>query len=226
MDQQVIAQHFVEIISSVGALFLMLFKYREMIEFLFKVAKFLWRPFKWTVLLVKMPFRLNDEAVAARERMDKVEDIINDLNKFIKKELTYNGGSSTRDAIRRIENRIIEQEYAQNTLLLDSEMAYFRCDLSGRNKWVNRTFARYLGCGTSELLGLGWKKFIKTEELKRYNEVWQNAFKDGCEFEDVVEFIDVNHQPVKLRISTCPIIDDKGQILSYVGTISQEKCKE
>lgn len=219
MDQQVIAQHLVEIVSGVGGLFLLLFKYREAIEFSVKVAKFLWKPFHWVVALVKMPFRLNEEAIAARERMDAVEKTLNELNKFVKKELTYNGGSSTLDAIRRIENRIIEQEHSQNTLLLDSEHGYFRCDITGSNKWVNRTFARYLGCGTSEIMGLGWKRFIKMEELRRYSEVWQTAFKDGCEFEDIVEFTNVNHHTVRLKILSSPIIDDKGKILSYVGTV-------
>jgi PAS domain S-box-containing protein len=219
MDQQTIAQHFVEIISGIGGFFLLIFKYKDVIEFSTRVIKLLWKPFHWLIALFKMPFRLNEEAIAARGRMDAVEKTLNDLTKFIKKELTYNGGSSTLDAIRRIENRIIEQEYAQNALLLDSENGYFRCSDSGSNKWVNRTFARYLGCGTSELLGLGWKKFIKTEELRRYNEVWQTAFQDGCEFEDEVEFINVNHQVIKLKISACPIVDDKGQVLSYVGTV-------
>lgn len=219
MEQQVIAQHLVEIISGVGGLFFLAFKYREAIEFGIKAAKLLWKPFHWMAALLKMPFRLNEEAITARGRMDTMETTLNELTRFIKKELTYNGGSSTLDAIRRIENRIIEQEYAQNTLLLDSETGFFRCTLDGRNKWVNRTYARYLGCGTGELLGFGWKRFIKTEELRRYNEVWQSAFKDGCEFEDVIEFHDVNHHVVRLKIATCPIIDDKGQILSYVGTV-------
>lgn len=218
--EQLFTQHLIEIISGIGGLFVLLLKYKDAIEFSIKAAKFLWKPFKWIAALVKMPFRLNDEAIAARERMDKVEVTINELTKFIKKELTYNGGSSTLDAIRRIENRIIEQEYAQNALLLDADHGVFRTDLDGRNKWVNRTYARFLGCGTSELIGYGWKRFIRTEELRRYNEVWQAAFKDGCEFEDTVEFHDVNNQNIKLKISTCPITDDKGRILSYVGTVT------
>jgi PAS domain S-box-containing protein len=162
---------------------------------------------------------LNKEAVAARERMGKVESVLNDLDKFIKKELTFNGGSSTRDMILRIENRIIEQEYAQNALLLDSEHGIFRTDLEGHNKWVNRTFARLLGCGTNELLSYGWKRFIKTHELSRYNLVWKAAFEDGCEFDDIVEFTDASGDVINLKVSACPIIDDRGKVLSYVGTV-------
>ena len=197
----------------------MIFKYREVIEFICRGAKLLYAPIKWTVALVGMPFRLQEEAVAARGRMDVMEDVLNDLSKFVKKELTYNGGSSTLDAIRRIENRIIEQEYSNNALLLESEFGIFRCSLDGQNKWVNRTYARFLGCGTNELLGYGWKRFIKTQELHRYSEVWKNAFQDNCEFEDIVEFTDVDHNMVRFKITTCPIVDDKGKILSYVGIV-------
>lgn len=219
MDEQVITQYVAQIVSGAGGLVLLIFKYREFLAFLYKAGVILWKPFKWTAALVKMPFRLQEEVVAARVRMDIMEGVLNDLSKFVKKELTYNGGSSTLDAIKRIENRIIEQEYSHNALLLDSEEGVFRSDLNGQNKWVNRTYARYLGCGTNELLGYGWKRFIRTQELIRYNGVWQNAFKDGCEFEDVVEFTDTDHNVVRLRISVCPIIDDKGKVLSYVGTV-------
>jgi len=196
-----------------------LFKYREFIEFLCRAVKFLYAPIKWIIALAKMPFRLNEEAIAARERMDAVEKTINELSKFVKKELTYNGGSSTLDAIRRIENRIIEQEHSNNALLLESEFGIFRCSLDGQNKWVNRTYARFLGCGTNELLGFGWKRFIKTQELHRYASVWKDAFEDKCEFEDIVEFTDVDHNVVRFKITTCPIVDDKGKILSYVGIV-------
>lgn len=219
MDEQAITQYIAQIISGSGGLILLIFKYREVIEFICRAVKLLYSPIKWTIALLKMPLRLNEEAIAARKRMDNVEKTINDLNAFVKKELTYNGGSSTLDAIRRIENRIIEQEYSHNALLLDSEIGVFKCDLVGSNKWVNRTYARYLGCGTNELIGYGWKRFILTQELLRYNSVWQAALKDGCEFEDVVEFVDTDHNQLKLRIVVCPIIDDKGKLLSYVGTV-------
>lgn len=225
MDQ-LITQHFVEIASGVGGLFVLLFKYRETIEFVIKVTKFLWAPFKWSAELVKMPFRLNEQAVLAQKRIDQIESLVSELtknfaemSKFVKKELTYNGGSSTRDAIGRLEKLMREQEFAQNALMQDSECGLFKCSKDGKNMWVNRTYARYLGCGTGELLGLGWKRFIKTEELKRYNEVWQNAFKDGCEFEDVVEFSNTHGQIVCLKIFALPILDEKGNAVSYVGTV-------
>jgi PAS domain S-box-containing protein len=219
MDEQVITQYVAQIISGVGGLALLVFRYKELLGFLYKASFACWKPLKWVLTLIKMPIELNKEAVAARERMGKVESVLNDLDKFIKKELTFNGGSSTRDMILRIENRIIEQEYAQNALLLDSEHGIFRTDLEGHNKWVNRTFARLLGCGTNELLSYGWKRFIKTHELSRYNLVWKAAFEDGCEFDDIVEFTDASGDVINLKVSACPIIDDRGKVLSYVGTV-------
>ena len=226
MDQQVIAQHLVEIVSGVGGLFFLAFKYREAIEFGIKAAKLLWKPFHWVAELAKMPFRLNEQAILAQKRIDQIESLVSDLikdfaemSKFVKKELTYNGGSSTRDAIGRLEKLMREQEFAQNALMQDSECGLFKCSKDGKNMWVNRTYARYLGCGTGELLGLGWKRFIRTEELRRYNDVWQNAFKDGCEFEDVVEFVNTHGQAVSLKIFALPIIDEKGNAVSYVGTV-------
>jgi len=219
MDEQFIVKHLGELIAGGGSLFMLLFKYRELITFAATSGKYLWKPFKYLYELGKMPFHLNEQAKKSQERIDKIESTLEELNKFVKKELTYNGGSSTRDALRRIECLMIEQEYAQNALMQDSKHGAFRCDTHGKNTWVNRTYARYLGCGVQELLGLGWKRFVKTEELKRYNEVWQAAFKDGCEYEDIVEFVNTNGHAVRFKLLVSPIVDKRGETLSYVGTV-------
>jgi len=69
-------------------------------------------------------------------------------------------------------------------------------------------------------MGLGWKKFIKMPELTRYNGVWQTAFADGCEFEDVVEFTNVENKTIYLKISASIVVDDKESVIGYIGQVT------
>jgi hypothetical protein len=97
------------------------------------------------------------------KRFAAIEETLSELNKFVREKLTKNGGSSIFDAVKRIEDRQIVSDGRQSALLNDSKNGYFFCNTLGYNSWVNRTYARFLDCGTNELLGFAWKRFIKTE---------------------------------------------------------------
>lgn len=222
MEDQVqfATKYFTEIIMGASSLFVLAFRHRLILGFLFKICAKIYGWGKSFGQYIMLPLKLSKQQIVDAEKSSKIEATLNDLSEFIKQKLSYNGGSSLVDAIKRIEHRQIILEHSQSAFMLDTEEGLFRCDISGKNLWVNRTYARFLGCGTNELLGLGWKKFIKTPELTRYNGVWQTAFADGCEFEDVVEFTDVNHHTIHLKISASIIPDDKGGVIGYIGQVT------
>lgn len=222
MDDQIqfLARYVAEIIIGVSSFFMVVFRYREVIKFFLRVCQVLYKPLVGLANYIMLPHKLSKQQTINAENLTKLEKTLADLSVFVKDKLSYNSGSSLVDAIKRIETRQIIQEHAHNTFAQDAEQGIFRCDLQGKNIWVNRTYARFLGCGTNELLGLSWKKFIKTPELTRYNGVWQTAFADGCEFEDVVEFTDINNHLVRLKISVSAIPDEKGGAIGYVGQVT------
>lgn len=209
-----------QLVLGVSTILLTIFKYREFLGFLWKVAKILWKPIQEVIDWIKLAYKI--EAAQARNDSEilGLKETLNDLNKFVREKLSPNGGSSPIDAIRRIENRQIATESRQMALLNDSKLGFFFTDVHGRNNWVNRTFARFLDCGTNELIGFAWRKFIKTEELARYSRILEAAFKDGCEFEETVEFVNAHGNRVSLHISFSAVLNEKNETISYIGQVT------
>jgi PAS domain S-box-containing protein len=219
MDEQVVASHIAQVIGALTAVFIFLAKYREVLSFIWQLFLLAAKPFQCFWRWIKLARKIEASQQKHEERFELLEKTVKSLDQFVREKLSPNGGSSPVDAIKRIENRQIASDARQAALLNDANDGIFYCDVNGRNSWVNRTYARFLGCGTNELLGLGWKKFIHTDELKRYHQVWSEAFADGCEFEDVVTFYDVENKPIKLKIAANAIQNEKGETVSYIGQV-------
>lgn len=217
MDEQVIAEHIAQVIGALTAVFIFLAKYREVLAFIWRLLVLAAKPFQCFWRWIKLARKLEAAQGKNDSRFDSIEKSIADLTFFVKRELSPNGGSSARDSLKRIEDRQITSDARHNALLNESKNGVFYCDTHGRNTWVNRTHARFLGCGTDELLGYGWKRFIQTEELERYTKVWEAAFRDGCEFESVVSFHDVQGHKINLHVSVNAILNEKGETTSYIG---------
>jgi PAS domain S-box-containing protein len=225
MDQALIAL-ITQIVLGAASFLTLIFKYRELGEFLWKVANWLVIPIKCFMRWIKLARKLEkdmaenkDDVASGRKEIDDVRKSIAELTSFVKEKLSPNGGSSAVDAIKRIENRQITYENRQLALLNDTKYGVFFCTTLGFNTWVNRTYARFLGCGTNELNGFAWRRFIRTEELARYSKIWESAFRDGCEFEDTVEFIDAHGGRVSLHISVSAVQNEKGETVSYIGQV-------
>lgn len=219
MLPQEFAAHITEIILGAGSLFVFLARYRDVIGFIYSVFVLLSKPFLCVWRWIKLARKIETVTSENKSEIENLRKEISNLSSFIKEKLSPNGGSSAVDAIKRIEDRQLASDARANALLNDSKLGVFSCTTEGKNLWVNRTYARFLGCGVDELLGYGWKKFIRTDELERYNKVWRSAFDDGCEFEETVEFLTVEHQRVNLHVTVSAIKDTKGNTASYIGQI-------
>lgn len=217
-DQEFIAL-ITQIVLGLSTVILTIFKYRELLAFLWKMAKICWKPAQCVINWIKLARKLEKSQANNEERLFHVEGSVAELDKFVREKLNRNGGSSLADALKRIEQRQIASESRQEALLNDSKLGFFYCSLDGKNTWVNKTYARFLDCGTNELEGFGWRKFIRTEELSRYSKVWEAAFRDGCEFEDTVEFVNAHGQRVNLHVSLSAVQNENKQVISYIGQV-------
>ena len=213
MELEQIAPLTGEIAASVVTILLIIFRHQEFFRFLWKIGQLIYKPIGCIVKLIKLAPKLGKD-------QDELKKTVSELNSFVRAKLNYNGGSSLPDALRRIENQLFVFEAKSIALLNDDKKGLFYCDLSGHNTWVNRTYARFLGCGQDELLGYGWKSFIKTQELARYNKIWVEAFKDGCEFEDTVEFSNAQGHKIGLNVEMSAVKNSRGETISYLGQVT------
>lgn len=207
-------------LTAATSLFGIVLKHKEVFAFLYKVGIILCRPIVGIWRWLKLEKKIEASSEENKAKIEGVEKAVSDLSVFVKEKLSPNSGSSPVDAIKRIEARQITYENRQLALLNDTKYGIFFCTTLGYNTWVNRTYARFLDCGASELLGFSWKRFIRTDELTRYTKVWSSAFNDGCEFEDTVDFTNAHGEKIGLHINVSVVQNEKGETTSYIGQLT------
>jgi PAS domain S-box-containing protein len=111
----------------------------------------------------------------------KVGDTKSKIDK-IYAELSPNGGASIRDAINRIEMRLVGVEQKQNVYLLESPQGIFETDVNGRVIGVNRTLCNMVGRTEKELMGMGWINAIAGVDRDRVFDNWTDSVSNKMEF--------------------------------------------
>lgn len=149
----------------------------------------------------------------------------------IYKEITPNGGSSIKDVIRRLDQRTISIEEKlnimqgiQDAFREDGPIGIFECSVNGENFYVNRTYAKWLGCSKSDLIGFGWRNFLSDFSKKdEYDEEWQQAFLEGREVRFPISFRGLDKKKFFCDVRAYPIKDANGNVTNYLGILSREE---
>ncbi len=141
-----------------------------------------------------------------------VEIIIHDLRP--------NSGSSLRDAVDRIEDRIVLMDRVQWAIRQDGPVGIFICDKTGRNSEVNRTYCRWLGVGSDELLGHGWRALLAgPSQREDYDDEWSEAFSQGREVEFRIDLRAATGEVKIFDIHAYPLHTRSGDVGDYLGVI-------
>lgn len=131
---------------------------------------------------------------------------------------------SLTNSIDNIEKDIVEIKQFFSLFLRDYPCGIFICDLDGRNKEVNRTYARWLEVGEEELLGHKWKGFLRGNSKKEeYEEEWHSAFQEGRELEFGIEMRTSKFENKEFKVRAYPIFDKKGEVREYFGLLLEKK---
>lgn len=157
---------------------------------------------------------------------------LSERTKTIYQEITPNGGSSIKDAVKRLEQRSIRIENSliilqniQDAIHEDGKIAIFECDINGSNIHVNRTYCKWIGVSKHELLKFGWKNFLSDSELnKKYDKLWKEAFKEGREIEySLLLRDDDDGKDFSCSVHAYPIKNEEGIIDRYLGLMSRDE---
>lgn len=151
-----------------------------------------------------------------------VAEVLNSLE-TIKRQLTPNGGSSLRDAVDRIEARIILTEQRARLLCMDSPMAVFETDSSGEFINVNRTFVRWTGRSSQDLEGNGWLNAVfPADRVQVYND-WLTAISQEREFSAEFSLRHDSGAVFKVHCSAFPMYDTKSRLAGWMGVINRSR---
>lgn len=136
-----------------------------------------------------------------KENIDRIytelSSQIESLRGFVVHELSYNGQSSTKDAVARTE-QLVSRIAAQTHVGMELHpYGIFMCDFSGNNFFVNRTYAYLVGVTKEELLSAGWHNFVHDA---KYDENYKAAFEDKRDFSMNTTLVPRDGEPINVRI--------------------------
>lgn len=141
-------------------------------------------------------------------------------------QFSTNGGSSMRDAINRIEARQIIQEQRQKLLAMDAPFAILETNSEGNFIDVNRTFCRWVGRSTEELLGKGWINSLSPAWRELVFDEWESSISQQREFSMKFRIVDIDGDTIPVFSTAFPLYDSKKILVGWVGMMYKTDHKE
>jgi len=137
----------------------------------------------------------------------------------IEQELISNGGTSIRDALKRIETRLNEIDAFQRASLNVHDVAIIRFDVNGKVVNINREFQRLTTASLVETRGDGWINVIHPEVRDSVLNKWYHAVKDQREFHEDVWFRRGDKDEFWAHVNVYREMDGAGHIRGYLGVV-------
>lgn len=139
------------------------------------------------------------------ERRKKKQNEIYTMIQNIHSELRFNGGSSIKDAVLRLEQgqntilyKLEDIEESQKISLNINKVAFWYSDANGSCTYASPGLERILGWGSNDILGNKWLAWIIPEDKERVFDAWRFSVENGFVFDEEYTFKkpDGKHQKV------------------------------
>lgn len=163
--------------------------------------------------LVKMLNLVKGKYISTRNFINELSDCI----KLVNTELKPNHGSSIKDAISRIDNKINVIDLKNRAYLSHIEIPVIELDSVGNLQWTNRAGYRLFGKDLSELINLGWLGCIVNEYRDMVESELQDGIrqKRGCSIQFKLK---TNNKEMDVILDMSPIITG-GHLNGFFGII-------
>lgn len=137
-------------------------------------------------------------------------------------ELTHNGGSSTKDVVKAVSESMIRLESRQQAMLdsLQHENGMFECTLDGRFIWTNKKLCYMLGRTKDDLMGRNWLNSVSYDYREAVRDEFDDCLNESRDFHLEFQMTRSDYQNLKVMMKTTKMIDHRGNILGYFGTIT------
>jgi PAS domain S-box-containing protein len=129
------------------------------------------------------------------EEKKRKEELIKKINE-IKGELTFNGGSSLKDAVYRVEGNISQLtkrvgsvEENQRAILNLNNIAYWISNNKGECVEASPGLCKLLGRSESEIVGNNWAAWLVSEDKRRVYDAWEHAMNHHITFDEIYSFV-------------------------------------
>lgn len=157
------------------------------------------------------------------ERMDKQDKEL----AFIRGELTFNGGGSTKDFAKNSYELAVISNMRTKHIIMINPIPMYECDKEGHCILANTALCELFGLSEQEILGNGWLSAIAPEDRQACWENYQNSIKSDIPYEWVYTVVNYKtHQRTRCKTEMTVLRDVKGKPVlfqGYVEPISSQK---
>lgn len=163
-----------------------------------------------------------------KNKYDSIKSFVCDLQEsvqLVKTELQSNHGSSIKDAIFRIDDKVHILEAKNRAYFAHVHLPIIEFDINGHLVWMNRSSYTLFGKDLSELRNFGWLSSIDPEDRERVEEDITNSVRQQRSFSTKFKIINQD-KSVVVVCDAAPIITNNGKFNGYFGTLQPANYKD
>jgi PAS domain S-box-containing protein len=142
-------------------------------------------------------------------------------------EMGPNGGATIKDAITRIEMRLVGVEQKQNVYLLEAPHGLFEANVEGRVTGANRTLCSLVGRQENEMKGFGWINSVAPHDRDRVVSKWEKSIEEKMEYHDAFDFRHKDGKIIPVNAVAYAMENPTShEIIGWLGTITKNSNAE
>jgi len=153
-----------------------------------------------------------------KKRFTQLSDLYSKVQK-ISDEFSPNGGSTLRDAINRIEDKISLQEQKTLAIIKSFPIGTWISDKHGKCVDVNRSLCKIMGRTESEIRGDNWSNWIHPEEKDNVIDEWNRAVHNMMTFDMTYRYILPDGKIQQVHGVAYQLRTEKDELIGFLGTL-------
>lgn len=153
-----------------------------------------------------------------KKRFNQLSDLYLKVHK-ISEEFSPNGGSTLRDAINRIEDKISLQEQKTLAIIKSFPIGTWISDKNGKCVDVNRSLCKIMGRTESEIKGDNWSNWIHPDEKEAVFEEWYRAVHNMMTFDMTYRYVLPDGRIQKVHGIAYQLRTEKNELVGFLGTL-------
>ena len=140
--------------------------------------------------------------------------------KIISEEFRPNGGSTLRDAINRIEEKVTLQEQKTLAIVKSLPIGTWISDNRGKCIDVNRSLCKITGRTESELKGDNWSNWVHPPQKEEVFEEWSRCVTNDLNFDMEYKFVLPNGKVQSVHGVAYQLRDKDNKLIGFLGTLA------
>lgn len=153
-----------------------------------------------------------------KKRFDEARDLYKKVQ-IIADEFRPNGGSTLRDAINRIEDKIALQEQKTIAIIKSLPLGTWVSDKNGKCIDVNKSLCSIMQRTESEIKGDNWSNWVHPAEKDDVFDEWNRCVKNMMNFDMTYRYVLPDGKVQRVHGIAYQLRTEKGELVGFLGTL-------